>query len=95
MAKPFSAAGQMVVYTGTLTLSPPSRVSGMLFTAENTEVGVLGDDGLGDNLFAKLSFQVWGGKLDTGRRGPVLVTFYTGPAVAVDNSSLKLFLILV
>lgn len=26
---------------------------------------------------------------------PVLVTFYTGPAVAVNNTSLKLFLILV
>lgn len=36
-----------------------------------------------------------GGKLDPGWGGPVLVTFYTGPAVAVDSNSLKLFLILV
>lgn len=66
MATPFSAAGQIAVYKGTLTHSPPGPwLRGIEFTAENTEVGVLRDDGLGDKrFFAKpRHFQEWEGNL--------------------------------
>lgn len=60
MAKLFSAAGQMMVYKGTLTLPPPAVSLGCQAYSGKTEVGVLGGNGLGDKLFfAKLSFQEW------------------------------------
>lgn len=86
----------MLVPKGTLILSPSGYFfQNVRFKAKNTELGVLGDYLGPINLLHKTQVVSVNGRCyqQAGRKNPMLVTFTLDQQLAVNESSLKLFLL--